>query len=484
MDIILTTFNARYSHTAFGLRWMWSNLGGVQERAAIREFNLSQPPLNIVEALLAENPRIIGFGVYIWNVEAVTQVVQAVKRVAPEVVLVLGGPEVWYEYEDTPVFNAADYLIRGEGEHAFADLCRRLLNGERPLDKVMDAGHVPLDTLSQPYAAYSDEDVSKRLIYVETSRGCPFRCEFCLSSLDPQVREFPLDAFCDDLGRLIDRGARRIKFVDRTFNVKQDRVDTLLRFLLDRWADGLQVHFEIVPDRLTPLMLELMAQFPAGGLRLEVGLQTFNPETQEAISRRQDLDETLANLRFIRENTGAVMHADLVAGLPHETWDSFGRGFDRLIALRPQEVQVGILKRLKGAPITRHEAAGLLVFSPAPPYEILRTHLLDFTQLQRIKRFARYVDIFYNSGKFPRTLDLLLTCEISPFETFMGLADYIWAELGRTHEISLAQQTELLRAFLAPRPGYSSGLLESAIADDFHAKPGRHERLTPPPQMP
>ena len=292
--ILLATANARYTHPAFGLRWLWANLGPLRAHAAIREYTLSQSPLDIAEDLLRLNPRIIGLSVHIWNVTLLTEVARIIKTVSPETVLVIGGPEVSYEYEGTPIFAAADYLIRGEGEVAFAALAKDLLEGRKPPEKVIAAEPPDLAGLVLPYKAYSDEDLARRLTYVEASRGCPFGCEFCLSSLDARVREFPLERFLDALSDLIERGARRIKFVDRTFNLRAERVEAILDFFKRNWRDGMVVHFEILPDRLSERMLEQIAAFPPGNLHLEVGVQSLNPASLEAIGRRQDIDQTLA----------------------------------------------------------------------------------------------------------------------------------------------------------------------------------------------
>ncbi|HNR31345.1 MAG TPA: DUF4080 domain-containing protein [Candidatus Hydrogenedentes bacterium] len=475
--IVLATINARYTHTAYGLRCVWSALGDLRAVTAIREFTLEHPPLDIAERLLTDNPEIIGLGVYIWNVAAMTRVVQAIKAVRPEVVVVLGGPEVGYEYEDTPIFAWADYLVRGEGEEAFPALAAAVLGGEPPPEKVISAPPADLARLPLPYDAYTPEDIEKRVVYVEASRGCPFDCEFCLSALDERVREFPMNAFLEALGRLIARGARRINFVDRTFNLKPRRVAALLAFLHEHWRDGLRVHFEIVPDRLSPAMLEWMARFPAGGLHLEVGVQTFHPEAQAAISRRQNLEKTEETLRFLRTQTGALLHADLVAGLPCETWDSFGAGFDRLTALEPHEIQVGILKRLKGAPIARHIPTHAMAFADTPPYEILQTDLLDFAQLQRIKRFARYFDLYCNSGNFPTALGLLWRTRASRFEAFMGLSDWIWTRTQRTHQFPLEHLVRLLFTYLTAQGVDPPETIAAALETDYHRLPGRRERL-------
>jgi len=472
-DIVLATVNARYSHAAFAIRWLWSNLGELRERCALREFNLNQPALEIAEELLELRPRIVGLSVHIWNVTLLTQVAETIKGVRPEIVIIIGGPEVSYEFEDMAIFAAADYLIRGEGEVAFARLAQDVLDGRAPQEKVIAAEPPPLADLVLPYDAYTDEDLAQRLTYVEASRGCPFRCEFCLSSLDPHVREFPLGPFLEAMERLIERGARRFKFVDRTFNPRAERVDAILDFFLGHWRDGMSVHFEIVPDRLTDHMLRRIAEFPPSGLHLEVGVQSLNEASLEAIGRRQDNEKTLANIRFLREETGALVHADLVVGLPEETWRTLASGFDRLVALRPHELQVGILKRLKGTSIGRHP----IVFSKHPPYEILQNEHLDFEQVQRLKRFARYFDLYYNSGNFLESLAFLWRARDSAFDAFMAFSDGLWLATGRTHEFPLSQLARHLYSFLAEASVGEPREIADTIRRDYHRVSGRKERL-------
>lgn len=472
-SIVLATINARYAHAALGLRYLKANLGALASQAVIREFISAQSPSEIAEALLAESPRVLGFGVYIWNVRAATQVVETVKRVRPDICIVLGGAEMGYEYEGTELFSHADYLILGEGEAAFAHLAEAVLSGNAPAEKVIAAPRPSLSSLTLPYSLYDAEDLANRCTYVEASRGCPFQCDFCLSALEPGVREFPLDWFLDAMENLIARGARQIRFVDRTFNIREERAEAILRFFLSHWREGLRVHFEIMPDRLSKRLLDLMAEFPPGGIHLEVGVQTFDPGVQEAIARRQCLETTEANLRFLRTHTGALLHADLVAGLPGESWASFAAGFDRLLGLEPHEVQVGILKRLKGAPISRHAAARKMIFASEPPYEVLQTDLLDFFQLQRIKRFARYFDLYVNAGNFPRALELLWRIRPSRFDAFMALSDALWSATHRTHELSLTRLAERLYAFLEAQGNDAPETIADAIAADIHRIPGR-----------
>jgi len=287
-DILLTTLNARYFHAAFGLRYLFANLGALRSRARIVEFEINQRPVDIAEALLDRNPKILGVGVYIWNVAPALEVVATVKRVRPEVVVVLGGPEVSYELESQPIAALADYIITGEADLEFARLCAAILAGNRPPGRVIEASPPEIASLVLPYELYSAEDIAHRIIYVEASRGCPFHCEFCLSSLDIPVRQAHLPAFLASLDGLLNRGARHLKFVDRTFNLNLGASRAILEFLLERYQPGLFFHFEMVPDRLPPELRDVIARFPPGALQLEVGVQTFNPRAAALIQRRQN----------------------------------------------------------------------------------------------------------------------------------------------------------------------------------------------------
>ncbi|WP_034435212.1 B12-binding domain-containing radical SAM protein, partial [Candidatus Contendibacter odensensis] len=351
--ILLSTLNARYFHSALGLRYLLANMGELQADTAIREFIINQRPLDIAESLLAEQPAIIGFGVYIWNVVETTQVVALLKQVQPDLTIVLGGPEVSHEWEQQPIVALADYLITGQADWAFASLCQRVLAGEPPAEKIIAAESPLLDQLTLPYQFYTDEDIAHRLIYVEASRGCPFRCEFCLSALDQTAWPFPLEPFLAELQALYQRGVRHFKFVDRTFNLNSKTGARILDFFLERLDERLFLHFELIPDHLPEALKTRIVQFPPGALQFEIGVQTFNPVVQALISRQQNNGKTEENLRWLRQHTPAHLHADLIAGLPGEDVASFAAGFNRLVALDPHEIQVGILKRLRGTPITR-----------------------------------------------------------------------------------------------------------------------------------
>jgi radical SAM superfamily enzyme YgiQ (UPF0313 family) len=533
-DIVLATLNAKYIHASFGLRYLMANLGGLREQACMAEFHINQTPLEITEAILLHEPRIVGFGVYIWNVEQTTEVVALLKRIRPELIIILGGPEVSYETDGQEIVALADHVITGEADVKFAEVCRQLLEDRRPRlswqtglwpletagdgclpgqpgrlsSKIIPAELPTLTSLASPYDFYTDEDLAHRVVYVEASRGCPFTCEFCLSSLDVPVRAFPLDGFLAAMQRLLDRGATQFKFVDRTFNLHLPTSMGILQFFLDRWRDGLFLHFEMVPDRLPEQLRALIKKFPPGAVQFEVGIQTFDDATSKNISRRQNLERLADNLRFLREETGVHVHADLIVGLPGEGMESFGRGFDRLVALGPQEIQVGILKRLRGTPIVRHDAEFAMRYAPHPPYEILATRDISFPDMQRMRRFARYWDLVANSGNFSKTLtllwdggvsnqsgkvfsnqsdaaprDTLITDSLitdhcpSPFASFLRFSDWLHAMLRRTHQIALQSIAQALFDFLTVENHADPATVAAALEADWRRTPGR-EALT------
>jgi radical SAM superfamily enzyme YgiQ (UPF0313 family) len=473
-EIVLSTLNAKYIHAAFGLRYLLANLGPLRPRACIAEFDINQRPVDIAEALLAHNPRIIGLGVYIWNVAESTEVAATIKRVRPDIVIVLGGPEVSYEVDQQVIVQIADYVITGEADLKFAEVCAGLLAGEEPLMKIIPAELPQFDRLVLPYDLYDDNDVAHRVVYVEASRGCPFTCEFCLSSLDIPVRQAPLDELLGHLQRLLDRGVNQFKFVDRTFNLNLNVSKTLLRFFLERYRAGLFLHFEMIPDRLPDALREIITGFPAGALQFEVGIQSFNEDVCRLISRRQDARKLEDNLRFLRGETGVHIHADLIAGLPGESIESFAAGFDRLAGLNPQEIQVGILKRLRGTPIVRHDSEWQMSYTPYPPYEVLQTRLVTFAEMQKMRRFARYWDLVANSGNFIETTPLLWQGrDPSPFAAFMAFSEWLYGKLRRTDGIALVRLAQLLFTYLTEHLRLAPGSVAEILWRDYRRGAGR-----------
>jgi radical SAM superfamily enzyme YgiQ (UPF0313 family) len=447
-DIVLSTLNAKYIHAAFGLRYLLANLGDLQPRSCILEFDINQRPSEIAEILLSQNPRIIGLGIYIWNAQPSTELAQTLKQVAPEVILIVGGPEVSYEIEEQAICRTADYVITGEADLKFAEVCRFILEGRPPPGKIIAAELPELEKLALPYGLYDEKDIATRIIYVEASRGCPFTCEFCLSSLDIPVRAASLERFLPALESLLERGVKHFKFVDRTFNLNLNTSKAILEFFWERYKPGMFLHFEMIPDRLPEGLRETIARFPPGALQFEVGIQTFNAEVSARIKRRQNYGKLADNITFLRTKTGVHIHADLIVGLPGENVDSFARGFDQLIALGPQEIQVGILKRLRGTPIVRHDAEWQMSYSSFPPYELLKSKSLSFSELQQMRRFSRHWDLVANSGNFVESTPLIWSRSDSPFDAFQRWSRWLHGQVGRSYGIALSTLAELLFRYL------------------------------------
>ncbi|MFT6248934.1 MAG: radical SAM superfamily enzyme YgiQ (UPF0313 family) [Cognaticolwellia sp.] len=440
--IVLATLNARYFHTSFGLRYLYANLKELQSCCEIKEFIIQTRAIDIVEQILEVKPDIVGFGVYIWNIVETTNVVSLLKVIAPEIKIVLGGPEVSYETEQQAIVRCADYVLTGPADLSFYQLCKDIINETAPDRKIINSKPVALAELELPYQYYTDEDLKHRLLYVEASRGCPFKCEFCLSSLDKTSDPFELTLFLEQMEVLYQRGARNFKFIDRTFNLNINTTMQIMQFFLDRMTDDLYLHFEVVPDHLPRKLKELLTQFPEGSLQFEIGIQTFNTQVQKNISRKQNNAKSKDNLIWLKDNTNAHIHADLIFGLPGETFDTFKDSFNQLYHCRPHEIQMGILKRLKGSPIIRHTEAFDLRFNPLPPFNILSTDRVSFTTMQRINRFARYWDMIGNSGRFKSSLPHILSDK--PFDDFMAITEWIFNKTGQIHKINLKRLFELL----------------------------------------
>jgi radical SAM superfamily enzyme YgiQ (UPF0313 family) len=486
-SIILATLNAKYIHASLGLRYLLANMGDLRPQTALREFTIARKSQEVVDELLVAlgEPapgavQVIGLGVYIWNVTATCELVRLLKAQRPGLKVVLGGPEVSHEVDEQAIVALADHVITGWGDVSFPKLCHALLFGPRPLMKIIAGEQPPLDAIALPYAEYTDADLAHRLLYVEASRGCPFKCEFCLSSLDKTATAFDLDAFLAEMQGLYQRGARNFKFVDRTFNLKIDASVRILQFFLDRLSPDLFVHFEVIPDHLPDRLKAMIAQFPAGVLQFEVGIQSFNVAVQKRISRKQDNAKTVANLAWLVNESQAHLHTDLIFGLPGETLESFAQGFDQLHALQPHEIQLGILKRLRGTPIARHTEAHGMVYEPEPPYTVLQTAAVEAPTLQRFTRFARYWDLVANSGRFRQTLALLLRTGVapgdeasSPFWAFWAFTDWLWQTRGKTSGLTPEILVDALFEYLTTGARWPASQVQSVLLADYLASGAR-----------
>lgn len=443
--IILSTFNARYTHTSLALRYLYANLHELQQNAKILEFVISENTQSIAEKILEQKPSIVAFGVYIWNALDVKNAIETIKKVSPNTVIILGGPEVSH----APLrvdFSDADYIIEGQGESAFYELCKSISDDKKPEQKTIKAQKPNIKEIALPYKYYTDEDIAHRYIYVEASRGCPFECEFCLSSIDERVDYFDTDTLLTEFETLWQRGARNFKFIDRTFNLNIKVASALLDFFASKEMPYL-LHFEVIPDTFPQRLRERLAGFPKASLQLEMGIQTLNEEVAARINRKINVQKIKENIEFLDKQTNAHMHLDLIIGLPGESVESFGKNLNTLYALTKSEIQVGILKKLSGTSISRHDKEFGAVYSDVPPYDILQNDLIDFATMQKLKRFARFWDIAYNSGNFVDTFELLVD-DGDVFGCFWDFSEWIYSQTESTWQIALNRFAKLLFEYL------------------------------------
>lgn len=449
-DIVLVAVNAQYIHPPLGLYCLRASLGPLRDRSRVLEFTVKASVDHIVEGIAAESPRIVGFSVFLWNRAILLEVAQRLRYRLPATLLVAGGPEVTGAPAEDRLRRAFDETIEGAGEVPFRRICEELL---------ASAELEAQGSTRSPYSEYTDEDLRHRLTYVESSRGCAFRCSFCTSASHPGVEDLPLGPFLDDLGRLIDRGARRIKFLDRSFNLDIDRACTILDFLLPRPGYDF-VHFELVPDRLPEALGQRLAAFPPGKLRLEVGVQTLDPRVSAAIDRPLRRALVLENLRFLAEETSAIVHVDLIAGLPGETLEGFARGVDILWSLfgnRPgTEVQLGILKRLPGTPLDRQPPDGARFRSEAP-YDLLENPELDASTMELLNHTARLWERAVNRGRFPAQTARLLGDADGAFFRFLAFSRWFVGRHGRSWGIPQEDLGRGLDDYLNLSAGDTSG---------------------------
>ena len=484
--IVIAVLNARYAHTALGVRCLVANMGELRSRTVLEEFLIQDDPERVAEQILSHRPTIVGISLSIWNMVPSGQVISIIKRVAPDVCIIVGGPEV--RWAETPP-HGADVLIRGEAETVFPGICTRILEGNT-VPKVVDGGLPDLTSLVLPYDEYDDDDLSRRIIYVESSRGCPFGCEFCLSSREDKLRRFDIDRLLEKLETLIARGCKGFKFIDRTFNVDEGHWSRILDFFYEHWpredagtlvrpistrqaalgsvrGESFFLHFEVVPDRFDDKLIESLARFPAGGIQLEVGIQTLDPVVGERIGRRVDAETVARNLSRLKSGTGVHIHADLIIGLPGEDENGFGRSFDSLRAMNPDEIQLGILKLLPGAPIIRHADTYSMTFNPTPPYDVLQTDCITYSQMQHLKRTAKYYDIFVNSGKFKGAMNFLMSRGTSSFRAFSDFSSWIYRRIGKDHAVSQPRQYEAVLNYLTNETDLNTEKSAGILIEDF-----------------
>lgn len=488
MKTVICCLNSKYIHSSLA---PWCLLAGVRAycsaevTAKVVEGTVNEPQETVFTRLYTENAAVIGFCTYIWNVQAVLELAERIKSHQPSVQIVLGGPEVSYRAEQVlQKYPFVDFVISGEGEYPFATLLNALQAGDKcSLAKIdglcfrkAEDLHVsaPYIGTGDPVSPYCDEyfdALNGRIAYLETSRGCPYNCAFCLSGRCGTVRFFSLETAKENILRLANSGAKTVKFVDRTFNADKKRAYEIFSFILSHYGkeipDGVCFHFEIAGDILNDALIDLLATAPKGAIQLEIGLQSFNETTLACIHRKTDTQKLLRNIERLISPRNIHIHIDLIAGLPYEDYESFADSFNKAFALAPDMLQFGFLKLLYGAPMRENPEEYPCTFSEVPPYEVQSTPWLSQTELRKMHGAEDAFDRIWNSGRFRRTVRYALTVtKVTPFAFFADFAEYLSAHHAPTAQVPLDVYSEGLFTYLCALPQTDNMVLREKMVLD------------------
>ncbi|MED0679291.1 B12-binding domain-containing radical SAM protein [Aneurinibacillus thermoaerophilus] len=482
MNVLITTLNAKYIHTSLALRYLKAFCQN-DFKVELVEYTIKDPAMNIVSDLFQRQPDVIGFSCYIWNIEETIKVISMLRKIMPDVKIVLGGPEVSYDVDYwMNRLQEVDFIVVGEGEETFYHLLSEI-QGEQKYhfvyglayrkgqEVIINPPRPKLDLNRIPSPFYFEEDIpnlKNRVTYFETSRGCPFSCQFCLSSIEVGVRYFDIERTKRDLLHLIKNGAKLIKFVDRTFNIKRDYAMEIFQFLIENHG-GCVFQFEITADIMRPEVLDYLAeQAPPGIFRFEIGVQSTNDVTNEIVKRRQNFTKLARTVTKIRESGKIAQHLDLIAGLPEEDYLSFRKTFNDVFALRPEELQLGFLKMLRGTGMRLNADKYEYKYMDHAPYEILENRILPFSDIVRIKRVEDVLEKYWNAHRMDRTLLYLIEREFaSPFDFFQEFGNFWeskgWARIGHQLEDLFTR----LHMFLRERGTEKLPIIEGLMKYDF-----------------
>lgn len=468
MNIVLSTLNAKYIHTNIAIRYLKA-YSEPEYSCILAEFTINDPTLSIVSELYQHSPDVVGFSVYIWNIEETLKVIRLLKLTRPETIIVCGGPEVSYDYdqwlERTPEI---DYIVIGEGEQTFKDLLTAI-DEKKDLSSVQGIAYrenetlkitapgpkLDLRTLPSPFRFVEDlPQLSTRVMYIETSRGCPFSCQFCISSIEVGVRYFNREAIKDDIRYLMKNGVKTFKFVDRTFNISRSYAMEVFQFLIDEHLPGTVFQFEITGDIMRPEVIEFLNQeAPPGLFRFEIGVQSTNDLTNELVKRRQNFTKLSRTVTMVKEGGKIAQHLDLIAGLPEEDYSSFRDTFNEVFALRPEELQLGFLKLLRGTGLRiQAEEFGYRYIDTAP-YEIVSNNVLSFDDMLRIKQTEDILEKYWNSGRFIHSMEYIVTELVeTPFDFFQLFGAFWekqgWSRIGHQFEDLFTRLERFLKEVL------------------------------------
>ena len=441
MKVLLTAINAKYIHSNLAVYSLKANCGVYESQVKLMEYSINQYAEEIFQSLYREKADVICFSCYIWNIDIIGQVAGWLSQVAPGVQIWLGGPEVSFDVaERLDSWNFVNGIMYGEGEDTFREMMA-CWNGEKNLEDVLGIGHrqpdgkvhvhFPRDfvNMSQLNFVYKrPENFKNKIIYYETSRGCPFQCSYCLSSVEKKVRFRDLELVKRELQQFIDWEIPQVKFVDRTFNCRREHSMEIMRFIKAHDKGKTNFHFEITADLLTEAELDFMAGLRPGLIQLEIGVQSTNPETIKEIRRKVSFERLKEIVQRIHAGKNIHQHLDLIAGLPFEGLERFKQSFNDVYGLKPEQFQLGFLKVLKGSYIREKAADYDLIYQPEPPYEVLSTRWLSYDDILVLKGVEEMVEVYYNSRQFENSLDWLEGYFPSAFAMYETLAGYYEAK--------------------------------------------------------
>lgn len=433
MKNILVGINSKYVHTNLAIRYLKKYIEqNSNEKIKIYESSINNNIQKIIRDIVEYEPDNIFFSVYIWNVEMVFKITKELKKILPNKRIILGGPEVSYNPDEILEKNIEiDGILIGEGENVLLNFLTKDIKDVkgayyREDNKIKFNGFEPLienlDIIPFPYDDEELEDVHK-IVYYESSRGCPFNCSYCMSSIDKSVRYFSLERTKKDLKKFIDIGTRLVKFVDRTFNLNKDRYMEIWKFLLENYRENITFHFEINANIFDDEVLEFLKKVPRKLFQFEIGVQTTNPSTMKAINRNNNLDRLFHNVTCINKNIH--LHLDLIAGLPFEDYETFGKSFDYVYKTKCEMIQLGFLKMLKGTQMKDEGEKYSYKYLDFPPYEILSNEFISYKDICRLKDIEEVLDFYYNSQKFLKSVDFVVENFFeSPFKFFESIGDF------------------------------------------------------------
>lgn len=437
MKILLTALNSKYIHTNLAVRYLHQFAAQRGYDCEIAEYTINQHLPDILDEIYRQQPDVLLLSCYIWNIEMMLDLAEEYRRICPDVTILAGGPEVSYNSEqllrEQPAFDA---VLCGEGEAPFLEYLQ-FLPGARTIHEVHSlvwkdaSGQIVrnpaaevLDMAQLPFPYPDLEQLSDRILYFESIRGCPFRCSYCLSSVAGRVRYLPLDLCFERLQRFLDAKVRQVKFVDRTFNCSKEYTMAIWRYLADHDNGITNFHFELTAHLIDQEMIDFLKTVRKGLFQFEIGVQSTNPDTIREIRRTTDTERLLAICRELDRPKNIHLHLDLIAGLPYEDFDSFGRSFDTVMQIRPQQMQLGFLKVLKGSYMAQAAQEYGLVYSRKAPFQVVRTRWISYAELLRLKDMEAAVEDYYNSGLFPNQISWMLDQEDSAFSFFLDFGRY------------------------------------------------------------